>query len=125
MIFNCILAYVLIVKFGPLGAAWGRLAAEIFGFLGAIVLTQWAFPVPLPWGRAIRILIAGLAMVAVIKTLDSVLDVSSKAALIILIPIGAATYFAMCWVLDIAKARQRLIRAVEMLQGALAAKSGA
>jgi O-antigen/teichoic acid export membrane protein len=125
MIFNCILAYGLIVTFGPVGAAWGRLAAEIFGFLGAVILTQWAFPVPLPWGRAIRVLIAGLVMVAIVKMLDGVLNVSSRAALVILIPIGAATYFAMCWVLDIAKARQRLIRAVEMLQGALAAKSGA
>ncbi len=64
-------------------------------------------------------------MVAVIKTLDSTLDLSSKAALIVLIPVGMATYFAICWVLDIAKARARLIRALEMLQGALAIKSSA
>jgi O-antigen/teichoic acid export membrane protein len=123
MIFNCILAYVLIVHFGPIGAAWGRLAAEIFGFLGAVVLTQWAFPVPLPWWRGILILIAGLAMVAVIKMLDGALDLSSRTALFVLIPIGMATYFAMCWVLDIAKARARLNRALELVQSALTAKS--
>jgi class 3 adenylate cyclase len=125
MIFNCILAYILIVQFGPYGAAWGRLAAEMFGFVGAIILTQWAFPVPLPWGRAVRVVLAGLAMVAAIKTLDSVLDLSSKVALIVLIPAGMATYFAACWVLDIAKARARLVRALEILQGALVIKSRA
>jgi O-antigen/teichoic acid export membrane protein len=125
MIFNCILAYILIRQFGPIGAAWGRLAAETFGFVGAITMTQWAFPVPLPWGRAIRVLIAGLAMVAVIKTIDSTLYLSSKAALIVLIPVGMAIYFAICWVLDIAKARARLIRALELLQGALTVKSSA
>jgi O-antigen/teichoic acid export membrane protein len=125
MIFNCILAYILIVQFGPIGAAWGRLAAETFGFVGAIILTRWAFPVPLPWGPAIRILIAGLAMVAVVKMLDGALDLSSKAALIVLIPAGTAIYFAACWALDIAKARARLIRALEMLRGALAIRRGA
>jgi O-antigen/teichoic acid export membrane protein len=124
MIFNCILAYVLIVRFGPIGAAWGRLAAESFGFLGAVVLTQWAFKVPLPWRRAIRVLIAGLAMIAVVRLLDGALHVSSRTALIVLIPVGAATYFALCWMLDIARARQRLIRTLEILQGALAAKRG-
>jgi hypothetical protein len=33
------------------------------------------------------------------------------------------TYFAMCWILNIAKSRQRLIRALEMAQGAVAARS--
>jgi hypothetical protein len=66
-----------------------------------------------------------MTMVAVIKALDEMLAVSSKAALIILIPAGMITYFAMCWILNIAKGRQRLIRAFEMVQGALAAKGGA
>jgi len=43
----------------------------------------------------------------------------------VLIPVGMAIYFAICWVLDIAKARARLIRALELLQGALTVKSSA
>jgi hypothetical protein len=62
-------------------------------------------------------------MVVVIKAIDQMLAVQSKIALIVLIPAGMITYFTMCWILDIAKARQRLIRAFEMVQGALAAKS--
>jgi O-antigen/teichoic acid export membrane protein len=125
MIVNGVLAYVLIVRMGPVGAAWGRLAAEIFGFITAVVLTRWAFHVPFPLRPVGRVLIAALMMVAVIKVLDEMLTVSSKVALIVLIPAGMITYFAMCWILNIAKGRQRLIRALEMAQGALAAKSSA
>ncbi len=125
MTFNCILVYVLISKMGPVGAAWARLVTEIFGFASAAMLTRWAFQIPLPWRPIGRVLIAAMTMVAVIKALDEMLAVSSKAALIILIPAGIITYFAMCWILNIAKGRQRLIRAFEMVQGALAAKGGA
>lgn len=124
MIVNGILAYILIVRMGPVGAAWGRLAAEIFGFVCAAALTRWAFQVPLPLRPIGRVLIATMAMVAVIKALDETITASSKIALIILIPAGMITYFAMCWVLNIAKGRPRLRRALEMVQGALAAKSG-
>ena len=124
-IFNAVLAYILIVRMGPVGAAWGRLAAEIFGFAGAAVLTRWAFQVPLPLRPVGRVLIAAMTMVVVIKTLDAMLVVPSNVALVILIPAGMITYFAMCWILDIAKARHRLIRGVEMAQGALAIKTSA
>jgi O-antigen/teichoic acid export membrane protein len=124
VIFNCILAYVLIARFGPVGAAWGRLVAEIFGFSGAVVLTRWAFPIPLPLRPIGRVLAATIAMVVVLKMLDGVIVATSKEALIILIPAGMASYFAMCWLLDIAKSRRRLHRAVGILQSALAAKTG-
>jgi O-antigen/teichoic acid export membrane protein len=125
MIFNGVLAFILIVQMGPVGAAWGRLTAEIFGFVGAVVLTRWAFPVPLPLRPIGRVLTAALAMVIVIKALDAVLAMPSQTALIVLIPAGVIAYIAMCWILNVAKARQRLIRAFEMAQGALTGKSSA
>ena len=39
---NLIVSYALIGPLGAVGAAWGRLAAEIFGFASALVLTQFA-----------------------------------------------------------------------------------
>ncbi len=125
MIFNGVLAYILIVRMGPVGAAWGRLAADVFGFVGAVLLTRWAFMVPLPLRPIGRVLTAALTMVVVIKALDEMLAVSSKTALVILIPAGVITYLAMCWILNIAKGRQRLIRVLARVQGALAAKSSA
>jgi O-antigen/teichoic acid export membrane protein len=125
VIFNSVLVYILIGRFGPVGAAWGRLAAEIFGFVGAVILTRWAFPVPLPLGPISRVISATAVMVLAIKTLEAVLPaVTSKTALLILIPVGMVTYAVMCWLLNVAKARHRLIRALQMLHGALAAKSG-
>ena len=125
MIFNGVLAYILIVRMGPVGAAWGRLAADVFGFTGAVVLTRWAFVVPLPLRPIGRVLIAALTMVVVIKALDEMLAVSSKTALAILIPAGVTVYLAMCWMLNIANGRQRLLRALAKVQGALAARSSA
>ncbi len=60
--FNAALSYFLILRFGVVGAAWGRLAAELFGFVSALVLTRWAFPVPLPLRRTARVMAAVMVM---------------------------------------------------------------
>jgi hypothetical protein len=72
-----------------------------------------------------RVLTAALAMVFVIKAIDAVLAMPSQTALIILIPSGVVAYGTMCWILNVAKARQRLIRVFEMARGVLAGKSSA
>ena len=60
--FNTVVSYLLIQHFGSVGAAWGRLAAEIFGFSGALLLTRWAFPIPTPYRRLTKVLIASVAV---------------------------------------------------------------
>jgi hypothetical protein len=67
--FNAVVTYLLIGRYGMIGAAWGRLAAELFGFLGALALTRWAFPVPLPLSRLMRVLIAAIVMAIVVRGL--------------------------------------------------------
>jgi hypothetical protein len=71
----------------------------------------------------LRVLAATMAMVIVIKVIEGVLDLPDRTALFVLIPVGVICYGAMCWALDVAKARRRLARALEMLQGALTTKS--
>jgi O-antigen/teichoic acid export membrane protein len=107
IVLNWFLCYVLVDHFGVVGAAWSRLASTIIGFISALVLTRWAFPVPWPFARLARVLVAGLTMAILIRSIDASLEVSNIAALVILIVSGAIIYAAMCWLQDIASIRLR------------------
>ncbi len=48
---NVVLSYVLVSKYGTVGAAWARLGADVFGFACALILSRMAFPIPIPLGR--------------------------------------------------------------------------
>jgi len=114
LIFNAVASYFLILHFGSIGAAWGRLVAEIFGFLGALLLTRWAFSMPMPLGRLTRVLIATVVMAFAVRGLDLAIGPSDKVGLALLIPSGVAIYIAMCWLLDIAQTRHRLQRGLQI-----------
>ncbi len=118
--FNAVVTYLLIGHYGMIGAAWGRLAAEAFGFASALLLTRWAFPVPVPYARLTRVLIAAIVMAIVLRGLETMLPVSDKDALALLIPAGMTSYLAMCWLLDIAKSRHRFDRALTIAHARLA-----
>jgi O-antigen/teichoic acid export membrane protein len=118
--FNAVVACLLIARYGMIGAAWGRLAAEVFGFVSALVLTRWAFPVPLPLSRMTRVFIAAMVMAIVVRGLETLLVVPDRDALAVLIPAGMASYLAMCWLLDIARTRHRLSRALLIARARLA-----
>jgi O-antigen/teichoic acid export membrane protein len=105
---NVILSYILVSSHGTAGAAWARLGADVIGFVCALILSRWAFPVPMPLGRLALTLIAGLVMALVVGTLDRNLHVSDLTACGVLAGVGLASYVAMCWLLDISRARGRL-----------------
>jgi O-antigen/teichoic acid export membrane protein len=115
IVFNVAVSYLLISAFGVVGGAWGRLATSIFGFLGALLLTRWAFPIPLPLARFARIVVAGLVTAVVVRALDSLLAVSPPVALAILIPTGVVTYAAMCWSLNVLGIRDHALPALRSL----------
>jgi O-antigen/teichoic acid export membrane protein len=119
LLFNAAASYFLIEYYGTAGAAWARLAADIFGFLSALVLTRWAYPMPMPMRPLVRIAVAAIAMTVVVKGLDAVLTLSDGIALVVLIPIGAACYFVIAWLLDVAKLRGRLRRGLTMAGNSL------
>jgi O-antigen/teichoic acid export membrane protein len=120
LVVNLAVSYVLIVRLGAVGAAWGRLVAEIFGFASALVLTRWAFPMPVPYLRLTRVLIATMVMAIVVRSLELALHLSDKDALAVLLPSGMATYLIMCWLLNVAKGRDRLNRGLLIVRNALA-----
>jgi O-antigen/teichoic acid export membrane protein len=105
---NVILCYVLVSHYGTIGAAWARLGADVIGFVCALLLSRWTFPVPMPLGRLGLTMIAGLVMALAVGALDRSLHVSDLAACVVLAGAGLASYVAMCWLLDISQARRRL-----------------
>jgi len=117
---NLVVSYLLIQHLGAVGAAWGRLAAEIFGFFGTLLLTRWAFPMPVPYLRLTRVLIAAIVMAIVVRGLELSLNPDDKNALPILLISGVVSYLAMCWVFDIAKSRRHMSRGLLIVRNALA-----
>jgi O-antigen/teichoic acid export membrane protein len=105
---NVILSYVFVSSYGTVGAAWARLGADMVGFVCALVLSRWAFPVPIPLGRLALILIAALVMALTVAALDISLHVSDLTACIVLVCAGSASYVALCWLFDISRTRARL-----------------
>lgn len=111
---NVILSYVLVGLYGTIGAAWARLGADITGFVCALILSRFAFRIPIPLGRLALIAIAALAMALTVGALDRALDLADLPASVVLIGAGLAVYAALCWLFDIARLRGRLKRGLVM-----------
>jgi O-antigen/teichoic acid export membrane protein len=93
---NVVMSYVLVSEYGALGAAWARLGADVAGFVCALILSRFAFPVPLPLGRLALTFIAGLVMALTVAALDRILHAGDLAACIALAGAGFVIYAALC-----------------------------
>jgi O-antigen/teichoic acid export membrane protein len=113
---NVVLSYVLVSYYGTIGAAWARLGADAVGFFCALILSRFAFPIPLPLGRLALIMIAGLIMALSVATLDKHLHVADLTACAVLAGAGFAVYAALCWLLDISQVRGRLRDGLALLR---------
>jgi O-antigen/teichoic acid export membrane protein len=105
---NVILSYVLVSHYGTIGAAWARLGADVTGFICALILSRFAFQVPLPLGRLALTVIAALAMALVVAAIDRSLQITDLTACIVLACAGLTTYATLCWLFDISRIRGRL-----------------
>ena len=105
---NVILSYVLVSHYGMIGAAWARLGADVTGFICALILSRFAFQVPLPLGRLALTVIAALAMALVVAAIDRSLQITDLTACIVLACAGLTTYATLCWLFDISRIRGRL-----------------
>jgi O-antigen/teichoic acid export membrane protein len=105
---NVVLSWVLVSHYGTVGAAWARLGADVTGFVCALILSRWAFPVPIPLGRLALTTIAALVMALTVGVIDRGLHVSDLTACVVLACAGSASYVALCWLFDISQIRGRL-----------------
>ncbi|MES2194646.1 MAG: polysaccharide biosynthesis C-terminal domain-containing protein [Pseudomonadota bacterium] len=116
IVVNVALSYVLIGAYGTIGAAWARLGADLFGFVCALILSRRAFPIPFPLRRIAPAFIAALVMALLVAAVDQRLQVSDLTACFVLAGVGIASYAALCWMLDISRARGRLKRALALFR---------
>jgi O-antigen/teichoic acid export membrane protein len=105
IVWNLVVSYVLISRFGMMGAVWGRLATELFGCLNALLLSRYAFAMPFPLRRIARIVAATAAMGFAVAILENLAAGFGPIALIVLAPAGVAVYAAAGWALDIGDLR--------------------
>jgi O-antigen/teichoic acid export membrane protein len=118
--FNLVAASLLTADFGAVGAAWARLAAEIFGFAVAVVLVRQAFPVPLHFARLGPVVIATMVMAIVVKAIGAMIVGTDQFVLVILVPLGGTVYLLIAVLANVAHARERLGRAAMVLRGRVA-----
>src|SRR5882757_6693176 len=121
---NLILSYVLISHYGTVGAAWARLGADVIGFACALVLSRFAFKIPLPLGRLALVMIAGLVMALTVAAIDKSLHVADLTACVVLASAGLITYAALCWLFDISRIRGRLKAGFAMFRTKFASSNG-
>jgi O-antigen/teichoic acid export membrane protein len=117
---NVVLSYVLVSDYGTVGAAWARLGADVIGFACALILSRWAFPVPIPLGRLALTMIAALVMALTVGALDRSLHVADLTACVVLTGAGLAGYVALCWLFDISQIRGRLKHGLVLFRTKLA-----
>jgi hypothetical protein len=75
---------------------------------------------PVPFLRMTRVLIATIVMAIVVRSLELTLHLNDKDALAVVLPAGIVTYLIMCWLLNVAKGRDRLNRGLLIVRNALA-----
>lgn len=96
---NLVLNLVLIPSFGIIGAALATFGAFATQLVFSGVMAARFGPFLSEWRFMIRIILTSVAMGLVVKALDSYLGLSDAARLALLVPVGAATYAVLIFVL--------------------------
>lgn len=116
LLFNLLLAPLAILALGPAGAAWARLATEMFGTLSAFLLARRAFPLPLlRVPGAVRPIIAALAMTLAVMAIRHVAPTSPQLGLAMSILGGAVVYVACGFALNMLETRDIVLRHLNRL----------
>jgi hypothetical protein len=67
-----------------------------------------------------RVLTATMIMAIVVRSLHLTLQATDRDALAVLLPVGMVSYVVACWLLNVAKSRDRLNRGLLIVRDALA-----
>ena len=108
LLFNVIVSALLIPRFGVMGAVWGRVGTEAFGFFGSLILSRSAFAMPFPLDRILQIIAAVGAMALVVRVLATSAPDQGPTLMFAQVPAGIVVYAAAAWLLDIGGLRAGL-----------------
>lgn len=107
-----VLNFVLVARYGPMGAAMAMVASQALHLALMIVLGRRHFVIPLRASTAAKAALASLAMFAVLRLADLP---QGLLWLVVQVALGAAVYGALALALDIAQCRERLPRLLRYL----------
>lgn len=116
---------VLILYFGPEGAAWAMLISQTFGLALSFAVARRLFPLKLPFGDAARVVAATAAMSAVVYAIPAEGTVKSLA---IRMAAGMVVYVVAALVLNVSGVRplvSALIRRIPGVRRGLAPRADA
>lgn len=92
---NLILNFVLIPRYGIVGAAFATAIAFAIQLIMSLLAARQFFPVPLDWGRMLRILLAGLLMAGTVALISNIVHGSTLSGLALEIAAGVFIYLAL------------------------------
>ena len=104
---NIILNVILLPRIGLMGAVYSTLACYMVSIASSMMLGRRAFRIDFPWGPALRILGASMAMALVLKMVSFPLHAWGLVAMIAL---GGVTYGLAALALDIGGIRTKSMR---------------
>lgn len=116
VILNVVLNFVLIPRFGLMGAVYATLASYGLGFIIAFIAGQKHYPLPLPIRAFVEISAACVVMAVVVRAIGPLDALPDFIALLIKAAFGAVVYGAVCLALNAADCRHLLRDLVEKIR---------
>jgi O-antigen/teichoic acid export membrane protein len=108
-VLNLALNFIFLPRVGLMGAVWANLIAHAVALVISIALGRREFKFDFPFGSALRILLASVAMMCAIRGLNMP---STFVGLTGSILVGVAVYGGMCLALNVAESRYFVYRRV-------------
>lgn len=122
VILNIVLNFILIPRFGLMGAVYATVAAYALGLVISLALGRRYYPLPLPVKAFVQISIACGAMALVVIPINLPAATPDFIAIIIKGSVGAIAYISVCLALNAANCRTLLNGLIDMMKTRAAAK---
>lgn len=106
---NLVLNWILIPRFGVVGAAYATVTAFVLSLVLSIVLTRNVFRIEFPVREALRVAVATVPMIAVVSLPDYPQNLPGLA---LMIALGATTYVVAAVGLDVIGTRRFLLKSM-------------
>lgn len=105
---NALALFILVPRFGLMGAAWALIISEASGVVIGYLLAQRAYPLPLDLRPFVKVGLATLGMVVPTFLVDRALSGMGVVDIALPMLVGMLTYGLCAYALDVAGVRSRL-----------------
>jgi O-antigen/teichoic acid export membrane protein len=127
LVLGVVSMFLLVAKYGLLGAALATLITEAGGLVVGIYLTRRAFPLPFDMSRLAGVFVSALTMGCAIYVIKLGVGGTGLLALFSISLAGGAAYAAAAWLFDVARVRTLVMHALRsrgLIYGGLGSRVG-